>query len=85
MRRVLVLHDVEGYTHEEIGEVLGVSSGTSKSQLSKARSRMREILTEEAPPPENAFPPEEVFPPEEAGPPDESSPRDSEGARAWHT
>lgn len=44
MRRVLILHDVEGYTHEEIGEVLGVTSGTSKSQLSKARAKMREML-----------------------------------------
>jgi RNA polymerase sigma-70 factor, ECF subfamily len=44
MRRVLILHDVEGYTHEEIGEMLGISSGTSKSQLFKARARMREIL-----------------------------------------
>lgn len=44
MRRVLVLHDIEEYTHEEIGEVLGVTAGTSKSQLFKARARMREIL-----------------------------------------
>jgi RNA polymerase sigma-70 factor (ECF subfamily) len=44
MRQVLILHDVEGYTHEEIGDVLGVTSGTSKSQLSKARARMRELL-----------------------------------------
>lgn len=45
MRQVLILHDVEGYTHEEIGEVLGVTSGTSKSQLFKARARMRELLS----------------------------------------
>lgn len=45
MRRVLVLHDVEGFTHEEIGDLLGVAPGTSKSQLFKARSRMREMLT----------------------------------------
>jgi RNA polymerase sigma-70 factor (ECF subfamily) len=44
MRQVLILHDVEGYTHEEIGEVLGVSAGTSKSQLFKARGKMRELL-----------------------------------------
>lgn len=44
MRQVLILHDVEGYTHEEIGEVLGVASGTSKSQLFKARARMRSLL-----------------------------------------
>lgn len=44
MRRVLILHDVEGYTHEEIGDVLGVTSGTSKSQLFKARAKMRVML-----------------------------------------
>lgn len=44
MRQVLILHDVEGYTHEEIGEVLGVSPGTSKSQLFKARAKMRDLL-----------------------------------------
>lgn len=45
MRRVLVLHDVEGYTHEEIGEILGVTAGTCKSQLFKARAKMREMLS----------------------------------------
>lgn len=44
MRRVLVLHDVEGYTHEEIGELMDIRSGTSKSQLFKARARMRDLL-----------------------------------------
>lgn len=44
MRQVLVLHDVEGYTHEEIGSFLGVTPGTSKSQLFKARARMRSLL-----------------------------------------
>jgi RNA polymerase sigma-70 factor (ECF subfamily) len=44
MRQVLILHDVEGYTHEEIGETLGVTSGTSKSQLFKARAKMRAML-----------------------------------------
>lgn len=43
-RRVLVLHDVEGWTHDEIGESLGIASGTSKSQLHKARARMRELI-----------------------------------------
>jgi RNA polymerase sigma-70 factor (ECF subfamily) len=43
-RAVLVLHDVEGLSHEEIGEVLGWQRGTSKSQLHKARARMRELL-----------------------------------------
>jgi RNA polymerase sigma-70 factor, ECF subfamily len=42
MRQVIVvLHDVEGYTHEEIGELLGIAAGTSKSQLFKARARLR--------------------------------------------
>jgi RNA polymerase sigma-70 factor (ECF subfamily) len=44
MRKILVLHDVEGFTHEEIGELLGIASGTSKSQLFKARAKMRELL-----------------------------------------
>ncbi len=44
MRKVLVLHDIEGYTHEEIGELLGVSPGTCKSQLFKARAKLREML-----------------------------------------
>ncbi len=44
MRRVLILHDVEGYTHDEIGELLGTTAGTSKSQLFKARGKMRVLL-----------------------------------------
>src|SRR5687767_12702583 len=48
MRQVLVLHDVEGYTHEDISGFLGVTDGTSKSQLFKARARMRELLTTSA-------------------------------------
>jgi RNA polymerase sigma-70 factor (ECF subfamily) len=43
-RAVLVLHDVEGLQHEEIAEILGCRVGTSKSQLHKARARMRELL-----------------------------------------
>ena len=42
---VFVLHDVEGYRHEEIGGMLGVSSGTSKSQLHRARQTLRGHLT----------------------------------------
>ncbi len=45
-RSVLWLHDVEGYTHEEIGARLGIAVGTSKSQLSKARARLRALVTE---------------------------------------
>ena len=47
MRKVLILHDVEGYTHEEIGDALGVTAGTSKSQLFKARAKMRGLLRTE--------------------------------------
>jgi RNA polymerase sigma-70 factor (ECF subfamily) len=43
-RQVLVLHDVEGYTHEEISRMLEIEVGTSKSQLSRARSSVRERL-----------------------------------------
>lgn len=43
-REVLVLHDVEGLTHREIADTLDVAEGTSKSQLHKARARMRELI-----------------------------------------
>ena len=43
-RTIFVLHDVEGYKHEEIGEILGVSPGTSKSQLHRARQTLRGLL-----------------------------------------
>jgi RNA polymerase sigma-70 factor (ECF subfamily) len=45
-RTVFVMHDVEGYTHEEIGQVLGVQSGTSKAQLFRARARLRTALAD---------------------------------------
>jgi len=45
-RTVFVLHDIEGYEHHEIAEILGRSSGVSKSQLHKARTRLRELLHE---------------------------------------
>ena len=44
-RTIFVLHDVEGYKHEEIGDMLGVSPGTSKSQLHRARQTLRVLLT----------------------------------------
>jgi RNA polymerase sigma factor (sigma-70 family) len=44
-RMVLVLHDVEGYTHDEIATMLEIDPGTSKSQLSRARSAMRRALS----------------------------------------
>src|SRR5215510_13646863 len=43
-RTVFVLHDVEGHDHEEIAKILGVAVGTSKSQLHKARMKLRSIL-----------------------------------------
>ena len=43
-RTVLVLHDIEGFTHEEIAEQLGITAGTSKGQLFKARRAVRARL-----------------------------------------
>jgi RNA polymerase sigma-70 factor, ECF subfamily len=45
-RLVFVMHDVEGYTHEEIGAALGVETGTSKAQLSRARAKLRHALSD---------------------------------------
>ena len=45
-REVLILHDIEGYTHEEISSAMGTQVGTSKAQLSRARARLREALSE---------------------------------------
>ena len=45
-RTVFVMHDVEGYTHDEIGAALGVESGTSKAQLSRARAKLRVVLAD---------------------------------------
>ena len=43
-RTVFILHDVEGYTHEEIATELGITAGGSKSQLFKARAKLRRLL-----------------------------------------
>lgn len=43
-RAVFVMHDAEGYTHEEIGSALGITAGTSKAQLSRARAKLRVAL-----------------------------------------
>jgi RNA polymerase sigma-70 factor (ECF subfamily) len=43
-RTVIVLHDIEGLEHEEVAQILGCHVGTSKSQLHKARARLREML-----------------------------------------
>jgi RNA polymerase sigma-70 factor (ECF subfamily) len=39
-----MMHDAEGFTHEEIGTALGISAGTSKAQLSRARAKLRVAL-----------------------------------------
>jgi len=44
-REAFVLHDVEGFDHKEVGEMLGIAEGTSKSQVFKARMKLRAMLT----------------------------------------
>jgi RNA polymerase sigma-70 factor (ECF subfamily) len=46
-RSVFILHDVEGYEHNEIAQIMNCSIGNSKSQLHKARLKLRELLREE--------------------------------------
>jgi RNA polymerase sigma-70 factor (ECF subfamily) len=48
-REVFVMHTLEGYTHVEIGEILGISEGTSKGRLFHARARLRQLLARFAP------------------------------------
>jgi RNA polymerase sigma-70 factor (ECF subfamily) len=48
-RSVFVLHDIEGHEHGEIAKILGVSVGTSKSQLHKARRKLRRLLKKQNP------------------------------------
>ena len=45
-RTVFVMHDIEGYTHDEIAGALGVATGTSKAQLSRARAKLRVELAD---------------------------------------
>jgi RNA polymerase sigma-70 factor (ECF subfamily) len=45
-RQVFVLAEIEGYKHHEIGDMLGISEGTSKSQLFNAKKRLREMLVD---------------------------------------
>jgi len=45
-RTVFVMHDVEGYTHEEIAQTLGIQPGTSKAQLFRARAKLRTALAD---------------------------------------
>jgi RNA polymerase sigma-70 factor (ECF subfamily) len=46
MRMTVLLHDVEGYTHSEIGEMLGIAEGTSKARLFEARAKLRVALAD---------------------------------------
>ncbi len=48
-RTTVIMHDIEGYTHTEIAEVLGVAEGTCKSRLSQARAQLRTALADLAP------------------------------------
>jgi RNA polymerase sigma-70 factor (ECF subfamily) len=48
-RTTLIMHDIEGYTHTEIAEILGVAEGTCKSRLSQARAQLRAALGDLAP------------------------------------
>lgn len=52
-RTVFVLHDIEGHEHEEIAKILGVAVGTSKSQLHKARMKLRRLLKTKSEPQKN--------------------------------
>ncbi|HVF27887.1 MAG TPA: sigma factor-like helix-turn-helix DNA-binding protein [Pyrinomonadaceae bacterium] len=45
---MFVLHDVEGHEHEEIARMLGVAVGTSKSQLHKARLKLRTVINQQS-------------------------------------
>jgi RNA polymerase sigma-70 factor (ECF subfamily) len=49
-KNVFVLHDVEGFEHEEVARILGCSVGTSKSQLHKARLKLQKLLKKKANP-----------------------------------
>ncbi len=47
-RAVFGLHDVEGHNHAEVALLLGINEGTSKSQLHRARLKLRELLVQQA-------------------------------------
>ena len=55
-RAAFVLHDVEGLDHREVAEALGISEGTSKSQVHKARHRLRRLLSARIPRPRAGHP-----------------------------
>ena len=43
-KAVLILHEIEGYTHEEVGDMLGIAAGTSKAHLHRARNLLKQML-----------------------------------------
>lgn len=47
-RTVLSLYLLEGYDHQEVGEIMGISESTSKSQLNRAKAKLRELLTQKS-------------------------------------
>ena len=61
-REVFLLHDVQGYTHEEIAQELGITSGGSKSQLFKARAKLRRLLAHVVDVPTTGTKPKHVTP-----------------------
>lgn len=61
-RTVFLLHDVEGYTHEDIARELGITPGASKSQLFKARAKLRRLLAHLIDAPEPATEPTHAAP-----------------------
>jgi len=44
-RTAVVMHDIQGFNHKEIAEILGITEGASKSQLFKARRKLREMIS----------------------------------------
>jgi len=54
-RAVFILHDVEGYEHQQIGQMLGCAIGTSKSQLHKARMKLRRLLRKQTTPQQSPY------------------------------
>ncbi|HXH25715.1 MAG TPA: RNA polymerase sigma factor, partial [Vicinamibacterales bacterium] len=55
-RAAFILHDVEGFEHHEVAAMLGISEGTSKSQVHKARLKLRAMLGQSASAPGSAAP-----------------------------
>ncbi len=73
-RAVFVLHDIEGLQHTEIANILGCSAGTSKSQLHKARMKMRCLLRQQTHPNKAATSSHRVHPSFDRSPPPQLAP-----------